>query len=244
MDHWSRRQFVQGVGALGLSAAGLLPGGCGWPPTQGQPASPVRRIGFLVAGSVDPNGSNVEAFEQGLRAHGYVRGHNVLIEYRYGEAQVERLPALAAELSGLQLEVIVTATTPTTRAVMEATSTIPIVMVVSSDPVGDGLVAGLARPGGNVTGLTLLSTQLSGKRLQLLRDTLPGLSRVAALWNPAERGNALAVRHAQEAAQVLGLELIPLEVRGPDEFESAFAAMTREGVDAFLTPASMIFFNH
>src|SRR5262249_20217635 len=88
------------------------------------------------------------------------------------------------------------------------------------------------------------STQLSGKRLQLLRDTLPGLSRVAALWNPAERGNALAVRHAQEAAQVLGLELIPLEVRGPDEFESAFAAMTREGVDAFLIPASMIFFNH
>jgi putative ABC transport system substrate-binding protein len=232
-----RRQVVQGMGVVGL---GLL-AGCGWLPF---PSSPVRRIGFLVAGFLEPNLSNVKAFEQGLHEHGYVAGQNVIIEYRYGQARVELLPALAAELVGLKVDVLVTTITPTTRAAMQATSTIPIVMVVSGDPVGEGLVAGLARPGGNVTGLTMLAMQLSAKRLELLRDTLPSISRVAALWNPAEPGNAFAVRQIQDAAQMLGLELIPLEVHGPDDFESVLAAAIGERVEAFLIPASTIFFNH
>lgn len=234
----SRRQFVQGTGVAGLA----LVAGCGRLPGQTPPAK-VHRVGFLLSGSPEAFSHLGEAFRQRLSELGYVEGENIVYAYRYADGDLARLPDLAAELVGLPVEAIIAPITPTARAAMQATSTIPIVTVVVGDPVGDGLVASLAHPGRNVTGLTLLSTELSGKRLELLRDTLPGMSRVAALWSPAEYGNALALRQTQDAASSLGLHLIAMEVRASDDLESVFAAVTRERADAFIITSSAIFFN-
>jgi putative tryptophan/tyrosine transport system substrate-binding protein len=216
MTTLSRRQVVQGAGTVGL---GLL-AGCGRLPGQVQAPAKVPRIGFLSLGP--PDSADDGAFHQRLSELGYVDGQTVLIEYRSAEGQDERYPALAAELVGLPVDVLVARGLAVARAAKAVTSTVPIVFTGVSDPVGSGLVASLARPGGNLTGLSAFATELSGKRLQLLKETVPAISRVAALG--AHTTSPTQVRETEVAARALGLQLQLLEVRGPDELEPAFEA--------------------
>ena len=205
-----------------------------WSPlaTPGQPAGAVPRIGYLDSRGPSDAGAMkmLEVFRQGLRELGYVEGKNIAIEYRFAEERLEWLPDLVAELVQLQVEIIVT-WGPGIRAAMDAT-TLPIVMASTLDAVGSGFVASLARPGGNVTGLTLISTDLMGKRLELLKQTLPHLSRLALLTGPARLGGTLLARATEGAAQALGLRLQTLEVESPEDIENAFAAMARERAEA------------
>jgi putative ABC transport system substrate-binding protein len=196
----------------------------------------VPQIGWLSLGATGSAAleSLADAFQQGLREYGYVAGQNVAIQYRSAEGRVDPLPGLASELVDLPVDVIVAGAGPAVEAAKTATATIPIVMLASGDPVGTGLVASLARPGGNVTGLTFISPQLSGKRLQLLKEAFPSVSRVAALWNPAELSNALEFRESELAAQTLGVELQSLDVRGPTEFASAFGTVSGKRSDALI----------
>jgi len=216
-----RRRFVTGLGLL--LASPLV--------AQAQPAGKVPRVGFLFYGS--PGRSReVDAFRQGIRELRYIEGQNIAIEYRFASGQVERLPELAAELVRLKVDVIVAPSTATALAAKQATSTIPIVFAVVADAVGAGLIANFARPGGNITGLTSSSAELGGKRLELLKQVVPKASRVAVLYNPADRSNVLVLKQLQESAPILGLTLQPLEVREPGKFEGAFVAMTRERTHA------------
>jgi putative tryptophan/tyrosine transport system substrate-binding protein len=176
----------------------------------------------------------LEAFRQGLRELGYVEGQNLIIESRYAEGSEERLPDLAAELVRLKVEVIVAGGSSTIRAAQHATRTIPIVMAGSYDPVGRGLVASLARPGGNTTGVSTLGAELPGKRLELLKETVPQSARVAVLANPAAGGYESVMHNLTGAAQALGLQLRVVELRRAEELDTAFATMTREGVDALI----------
>jgi putative tryptophan/tyrosine transport system substrate-binding protein len=200
-----------------------------------QQAAHVYRIGRLSSGhppaGPDPN---LEAFRQGLRTLGYNEGQNLVIEYRYAEGHLDRLPALAAELVRLQVDVIVAVASAATRAAQHATRTIPIVMAGGSDPVGAGLVASLARPGGNITGFSNLTVELPEKRLELLKEAVPQGGRVAVLANPANPNYASTMHDLTKAAQVLGLHLYIVELRRPDELDAAFAAVTRAGADALL----------
>jgi putative ABC transport system substrate-binding protein len=199
----------------------------------------VHRIGFLSFGPSPPRpvppASNFAAFLQGLRDLGYVEGQNAVLESRWADLQADRLPALAADLVRLQVDVIVTTGDAAVRAARQATTTIPIVMAVSGDPVGSGYVASLARPGGNVTGLSFLSPDLSAKLLELLKEAVPGMSRVAVLWNAANPVKALDFRETQRAARTLGLTLQSAEVRSTNDFDRAFAAITRNRPDAVIT---------
>jgi putative ABC transport system substrate-binding protein len=197
---------------------------------QAQQAKKVPRVGVLRPGS--PPDPYVDAFRQGLRDLGYVEGKNIAIEYRWAEGRSARLPLLAAELVHLKVDVIMTQGEVATRVVKEATSTIPIVMATSGDPVGAGLIASLAHPGGNVTGLSSVSTELTGKRLQLLKEAVPKVSRVVFLYNPTILGIVLGAKEAQDAAPPLGLTVQLMEVRGPDELGPAFDAMTRSSAEA------------
>ena len=202
-----------------------------------QSATKVHRLGWL-SGASPPSGPDprVEAFQQGLRDLGYVEGQNLTIEYQYAEGNVERLPDLAAELVRLHVAVILTDSTPATRAAKQATSTIPIIMAgVGVDPVEAGLVASLARPEGNVTGVAALGPELWEKRLELLKEAVPRLSRLAVLWNPANPGNVLCLRAVQAVALAMGVQLQPLEVRDANAFEHAFAEIAQETPDALLT---------
>ena len=201
----------------------------------------VHRIGWLSAGGRDPY---EEVFLEGMRALGYVEGQNLVLEYRGAEGQYERLPALAAELVQLKVDVLLVVNTPAALAAKDATTTIPIVMAGVGDPVGSGLVASLARPGGNVTGLIALSTDLTGKQLEFLKDVLPTVSRVALLWNPANPAHALMVREADVAARALGVQLHRVEAGGPDAFDRAFAAMTSAHAGALLVMGDGMFFQH
>jgi putative ABC transport system substrate-binding protein len=199
-----------------------------------QPAK-IPRIGVLsVLPAPTPSAPppTLEAFRQGLRELGYVEGQNIAIEYRYAEGKFERLPDLAAELVRLKVDVIVTHTDPAIRAAKQATSQIPIVMAVVGDPVVTGLAASLARPGGNITGLSFLAPELAGKRLELLKETVPRLSRVAVLWNSPSVAMRHTFREAQVAAGALGLAFISLEVQGnPEDFERVFSTTPRERPD-------------
>ena len=207
--------------------------------SEAQPVAKIPRIGMLWFGSpVVGSSPHLEAFRQGLRELGYTEGQNIVIETRHAAMR------LAANLVLSKVDVIVAAGDPAIYAARHATSTIPIVMVAGADPVGSGLVASLARPGGNLTGSSALSPGLSGKRLQLLTEALPGVSRVAVLWNPADPAKALDVRETQAAGQALGVQLQLLEVRGPEEFESAFAAMTRERAEALITLGDPLTLSH
>jgi putative ABC transport system substrate-binding protein len=210
--------------SFGISAA---------PPAAGaqQPAK-IPRIGLLRPGS--PPDPYVDAFRQGLRDLGYVEGQTIALEYRWAEGRSARLPLLAAELVQLKVDVIVTQGEVMTRPVKEATSTIPIVMATSGDPVGAGLVASLAHPGGNVTGLSSAAPDLAGKQLQLLKEAVPKVSRVSILYDPAIVANVLIVKEAQVAGRTLRLTVHPLEVRTPDELGPAFDAMTRGRAQALL----------
>src|SRR5438046_2270832 len=180
---------------------------------EAQQPSKVPKIGFLVGPSRSFFASRIESFEQGLHSLGYIGGKNIAIEYRYADGKADRLPTLAAELVGLEVDVVVSSSTPSVLAVKKTTSTIPIVFVSISDPVASGLVASLARPGGNITGLAIVAPELSGKRLELLKEAVPNISRVAFLWNSANPAQGLQWKETQAAAQALGLQLQSVEVR-------------------------------
>jgi len=206
-----------------------------------QQAGKVYRIGHLSSGS--PPGF-VEEFRQGLRERGYLEGQNIAVEYRWAEGKFERLPDLAADLVGLKVDLIVAVTTRSALAAKHATSAIPIVMVAVADPVGSGLVASLARPGGNITGLTFLGAELSAKRLQLLKEVVPGLSRVAVLWHPGAHGEQTQrnmLKETEVAGRALELQLQLLEARDPNDFDRAFSAMTRKRAGALLVLTSPMF---
>src|SRR5262249_32188975 len=185
MDHWSRRQFVQGVGVAGLG----LVAGCGRLPGQAQEpaAQRVHRIGYLSASAPDSS-PYFQAFQQGLGELGYAEGHNLTIEYPLGAGSAEGLAEAAADLVRLPVDVIVSLAPPATQAATRATSILPIVFINVNDPVGLGIVASLARPGGNVTGVSTLSSTTGGKRLELLKEAVPGTARVAVFWNAANPG--------------------------------------------------------
>jgi putative ABC transport system substrate-binding protein len=203
-------------------------------PSRAQQLAKIPRIGFLNALFPTTNPARIEAFRQGLRDAGYVEGKNIVLEYRYAERKVGRLSALAAELVNLKVDVIVTSAAQETRAAKIATSTIPIVMINEPDPVGTGLVASLARPGGNITGLSTLSPQLSGKRLELLKEIIPKLSRVAVLGNSSNPGNADTLKELQLAAQALKVNIQYLDVPNANEIENSFREADNDRADAVL----------
>jgi putative ABC transport system substrate-binding protein len=191
---------------------------------QAQQTKKVPRIGVLSGGSRSSTTASTEAFRQGLRELGYLEGQNVAIEYRYAEGKLDRLPALAAELAASRVDVIVAQAPAAVRAAKNASGTIPIVMAHGGDPVAQGFVASLARPGGNITGLSNFSAELSGKRLELLREAFPKVSRIAAIWNPDAPGPVLSFKELEIAAKALKVPLQSLQVRGPNDFEGAFQA--------------------
>jgi putative ABC transport system substrate-binding protein len=231
MHHRSRRQFLRD--SLALAGISLLLG-C---ERLGPQAPKVPRIGFLAVGSREGRTFLIEGFLQGLREHGYVVGQNLVIDYRFSEDRHERLPELAAELVHLQVDLILASGTPASFAAKQATSTIPIVMgSLAADPVETGLVASLARPGGNITGMTEMAAQLGGKRLELLKETVPGLARVAVLWNPPNPASGPIVKELEAAALALGLEVQRLAVRVPEDFESALQAAAKQGAGALIAP--------
>jgi putative tryptophan/tyrosine transport system substrate-binding protein len=210
-----------------------------------QPAK-VPRIGNLGAGvgSGSSSSGRPEAFRQGLRELGYIEGKNIVIEWRSSEGKLDRLPALAAELVRFKVAIIVTGGGSSTRAAKEATSTIPIVMQQDNDPVGNGFVASLARPGGNITGLSTLAPELSGKRLELLKEIIPKLYRVAVLGTSTISGSAQMLKEVELAAATFGVKLQYLDVINPKDIETAFRAAGKGRADAVLTLTSIILLNH
>jgi ABC-type uncharacterized transport system substrate-binding protein len=202
----------------------------------------VRRIGYLSGTSSSATLARVEAFRQGLHELGYVEGKNIVIEYRYAEGKNDRLPALAADLVRLKVDVIVSNGPAPTRSAKQATVTIPIVMAFDDDPVGSGFVASLARPGGNITGLSTLFPEMSGKQLELLKEIVPKLSRVAVLGNVTSPGKPQALREINVAADGFGVQIQYLEVRGPKDIETAFREASKEHADAVLVLATTILY--
>ena len=203
---------------------------------EAQQPGKIYRIGFLSPTSASSNVDRVEALRAGLRDLGYVEGKNLIIEFRWAEGKFDRLPELAAELVRLNVDVIVTVSTPGIRAAKNATTTIPIVMATSGDPVGFGFVASLARPGGNITGSSNFSPELSAKRLELLKEVVPRIRRVAVLFNPDNSINARNLPEMEQTAKALKMLLQRFEVRKADEFKNAFSAMTKQRVDAVALP--------
>jgi ABC-type uncharacterized transport system substrate-binding protein len=231
-----RRVFLSSLGFVTLAAPLAA---------EGQQAAKVARIGYLATFlAIGPH--LIEAFRQGLRDLGYVEGRNVVIEYRDAEGKYERLPALAAELVALKVDVIVGSGTPAPLAAKQATRTLPIVFIGAGDPVGSGLVTSLARPGGNVTGLTNLTVELVGKCLEQLTQAVPRVSRVAALWQPGflvERTEKDMLKGADVAGRALGVRLQFVEARGPADFDRAFSDMTKARAGALTVLSSGMFFN-
>ena len=205
-----------------------------------QQPTKVSRIGFLVGGSASAVTARSEAFRQGLHELGYVEGKNIDIEWRYAEGKIDRLPALAGELVRLKVDIIVTTGGTPTGAAKEATSTIPIVMAQDSDPVGSGYVGSLARPGGNITGLSSLAPELGGKRLELLKEIVPKLARVAILGTSTNPGYAQSIREMELAAGAFGVRLQYLDVRVAKDIETAFRAAGKERADAVLLLVSFV----
>jgi putative tryptophan/tyrosine transport system substrate-binding protein len=211
---------------------------------EAQQPTKVPRIGFLAASPLSAIAARIEAFRQGLSKLGYVEGKNIIIEWRSAEGKSDRAPALAAELVRLNVDVIVTGGPMDTRAAKKATSRIPIIMTWDQDPVGSGFVASLARPGGNVTGLSILAPEISGKQLELLKEIVPRLSRVAFLGNSAEPGNAQALRETETAARAFGVQLHYLDVLAPKDIEIAFRAASNERAHALLVLQSPVTGSH
>jgi putative tryptophan/tyrosine transport system substrate-binding protein len=211
----------------------LLGGAAAWPlSARAQQREQMRRVGLLWPGA--PPDKWDEAFLQGLRAHGYVEGRNILLEYRWAEGNQERLPILAEELARLPLDVIVTIGATAILALKRATTSIPIVFAGTSDPVRTGFAASLARPGGNLTGLSLMAPDLAGKRLELIKSVVPGASRIAMLWNASDQGMAIRVEQAQLAAPAVRVTLLSPELRTLADLESAFVTLTGDRPDALL----------
>jgi len=218
-----RRAFVTGLGAV--LAAPLA--------VEAQQAEKVYRVGLL--GHWAPEGaSRLDGFRRTLRDLGYVEGRNLAIEYRWAEGRPERFLQLAAELAALHVDVIVASSTPTALAAKKATQTIPIVFLTAADPVGSGLVASLARPGGNVTGLSLLGPELVARQLQLLKEAVPTISRVAVLSNPANSYTAVMVKETEASARSLGVKAQVFGARGADALDDAFSAIANESPDALM----------
>jgi ABC-type uncharacterized transport system substrate-binding protein len=200
----------------------------------------IPRVGFLSALSRAALSNRIDAFQEGLRELGYVEGKNIVVEYRWSEGKPERLPALAAELVRLNVAAIVTAGPTVTRRVKEATVKIPIVMALDTDPVGNGFVASLGQPGGNITGLSMLSPEISGKRLELLKEIVPRLSRVAVLGTATQPGNAQALKEMGLAAETLGVHFQYLDVRDPKDIDTSFHAASTSRAEALLTLATPV----
>lgn len=234
MNQDRRRRFLITAGAL-LAA-----------PLQGfaqRPVTTIHRIGFLGVSTPAAWATRVEAFRAGLRDLGYVEGKNIAIEFRFAEGQFDRLPELAAELVRVKVDVIMTHTVPGALAAKQATATnpIPVVMTNVGDAVGTGIVASLARPGGNVTGDTFFVTELVAKRLELLRDAIPRLRRVAVLANPDNAGTGQSLQAMEIAAKALNVALLRFNVRSPADLDGAFAAMAKENVDALAVVEDIVF---
>jgi len=230
-----RREFV-----------GLIGGAAAWPLSAlaQQPTGRVYRVGYLAIGFREQTLHLIKAFEEGLRSLGYRVGENVVIAYRFADGEMKRLLALAADLVQLGVDIIVSGNNDATVAAMRATMTIPIVMTNGADPVSAGFVASLARPGGNVTGLSSEpGDEIYGKRLEFLKEALPNLSRVGVLWNPNFMPNRSRLTSSREAAQALGLTLVPAEARGPDALEQAFATMVREHAQVLVVLSDGVLFN-
>jgi putative ABC transport system substrate-binding protein len=215
-----------------------------WLPASAQQPAKIPRIGFLSGTSHSTISARVEAFRQGLRELGYVEGKTIVIDYRYAEGKSDRLPALADELVRLKVEVIVTAGPQPTRPAKEATSTIPIVMAHDPDPVGSGFVASLARPGGNITGLATLAPEISGKQLELLKEIVPRLSRVAVFGTSTRPGNAQSLKETELAAGTLGVRLQYLDVLSSKDIEAAFQAASKGRAEAVLVLGSPVLTSH
>jgi putative ABC transport system substrate-binding protein len=234
-----RREFITFVGGAATT----------WPLTaHAQRGANVARIGYLVTGSLESSDARatVDAFRQGLRERGYVEGQTIVIEYRSADGKIERFPSLATDLASIKVDLILAPNTAAARAAQQATSIIPIVVPVMGDPVEDGLVASLARPGGNITGLTFLGPELVPKRMGLLKQALPNASRFAVLWHPSAYGERTMrdmLRATDAAARTLAIELQLVDVRGAGEFERAFSAMTDNSADALVVFPSPMLFN-
>jgi putative ABC transport system substrate-binding protein len=231
----NRRTFL---GSLTLGIFGLAPA------ASAQQSGRQYRVGFLGNSTAALEATLVGAFRDGLRELGYVEGRNIVIEYRWAEGEYPRLPALIAELLALKVDVIVTAGTPAALAVKRATTSIPLVMVAVGDPVGTGIVPSLSHPGGNITGLSSISTEMDGKRLELLREVVPRVSHVAVLWNPASPLQVLAEKQTQAAAQVMRMKVLSLGVRTIEQIKDAFTTIAREEPDALLVLADRLFLYH
>jgi len=208
---------------------------------EAQAPAKIPRIGFLSARPPTDNPYFIEAFRQGLRELGYVEGQTIAIEYRFAEGRPERLPALAAELVRLKVDVIVTGGTPAPLAAKQATSTIPIVFAVAGDPVAEGLAASLARPGGNTTGLSSISPEVVGKQLELLKEAAPKVSGVAVLQNPSNYGHPPMLRQAEDAARTLGVQLHVVQAGSPAEIDAAFAMMRSQRAGGVLVLRDPLF---
>ena len=230
----SRRHLIRllaiGLGLGTLGAADVC---------SSQQSKKAYRVGFLRGTPLRLR--ELEELRQGLRELGYVEGENIVIEQRYANGVLDRLPGLADELVRLKVDVIVVGGTLDAKAAKASATAIPIVFTIAGDPVGSGLVVSLARPGGNVTGLSNLQGELGGKRLQLLKEAVPRVSRIGVFYNPANPTNAVDLQGARAAAQTLSVQLQPIEVRSPDDFTSAFAAMARGGAGALLAMADPVF---
>jgi putative ABC transport system substrate-binding protein len=221
------------LGAMVFALCSLLLAPCS--SGLAQQLKELPRIGFLDPTSPTVSAARIEAFRRGLRKIGYTEGNNIAIDYRFADGKSERLRDLASELVGLNVNVIIARAIPGAIAAKQATTTIPIVFVGVADAVAAGLVASLAHPGGNITGLTSLAPELSGKRLELLRETFPKVSRVAVLRNPSDAGDPILWKETQAAAQTLGMQLQSLEVRNENDLRNAFDSATKAGSQAFLT---------
>jgi len=228
-----RREFITLLG--GAAAA--------WPfATRAQPKIP--RVGFMGNSTAALEANLVGSFRDGLREHGYEEGRNIIIEYRWADGKYERFPALVAELIATKVDVIVTAGTPAALAVKKATTTVPLVMVAVGDPVGTGLVQSLARPGGNLTGLSSIAPDLEGKRLELLREVVPTLSHVAVFFNSLNPFHVVSMQQAHSAAQALGIKLQQHDIRKSEDLDGAFAAIRKERPDALLILADRVFLHN
>jgi putative ABC transport system substrate-binding protein len=227
-----RRAFV--AGGFGFLAAPFA--------AAAQPSGRIPRVGYLSGGwRGDPPHVAGEAFRQGLRDLGYVEGRSLTLEIRFAEGRLDRYPALVTELVRLPVDVIVAPGTAAAQAARKATSTIPIVIVLAGNPVGDGLIKSFARPGGNVTGTTSVSPEMGGKYLELLREAVPTVSRVAVLWNPLSPPHVRLVKETEAAGRTLGLSVQPVSAQRPDELDGAFAAMARGAADGLIVLSDPMF---
>jgi putative ABC transport system substrate-binding protein len=237
MGTLSRRQFVAGAGVVGVGAAGLgLLAGCGRLPGQAPAPAKTARIGVVYPGEPARHAAQYEALRQRLRELGYVEGENIILETRYADGQFARLPELLDELVSLPVDVIVASSSVVARPAQQATTTIPIV-VVTGDPVGIGLVASYAHPGGNITGVSNIAPELSGKRLELLKEAVPSITRVAVIWNQADQTMGVEFGETLLGAEVLGVQGQSFAVREQDDLARAYAAAVTGGAEAIVVIA-------